>query len=44
MMDAFIDNTVVREEVIHKIVEVPVYPDGQVPKRKKDKKKKKERS
>ena len=40
MVDAFIDNTIVREEVIHKIVEVPVYPDGQVPK----KKKKRERS
>jgi hypothetical protein len=44
MMDAFIDNTVVREEVIHKIVEVPVYPDGQVPKKKKKDKKNKERS
>ena len=42
MLDAFVDNTVVREEVIHKIVEVPVYPDGQKPvkKAKKDKKKK----
>ena len=45
MLDAFIDNTVVREEVIHKIVEVPVYPDGQKPlKKQKKEKKKKERS
>ena len=47
MLDVFIDNTVVREEVIHKIVEVSVYPEGQKPakKQKKDKKKKdKERS
>jgi len=28
MQDAFIDNSVIREEIIHKIVEVPVYPDG----------------
>lgn len=28
IVDAFIDNTVVREEVIHKIVEVPLYPEG----------------
>lgn len=39
MQDAFIDNSVVREEIIHKIVEVPVYPDGyQKKESKKDKK------
>lgn len=43
MLDAFIDNTVVREEVIHKIVEVPVYPDGVQKLKKKDKKKSKKK-
>jgi len=54
MQDAFIDNSVVREEIIHKIVEVPLYPDGYQHVRrenghhqregKKDKKKKKSKS
>ena len=37
MADAFIDNTVVTEEVIHKIVEVPMLTDEKM-KKKKDKK------
>lgn len=28
MQDAFIDNSVIREEIIHKIVEVPVCAEG----------------
>ena len=44
MVDAFIDNTIVREEVIHKIVEVPLLPEGVIKKQKKDKKKKKAKS
>ena len=39
MQDAFIDNSVLREEVIHKIVEVKVWDD----KAKKDKKEKKDK-
>ena len=42
MQDAFIDNSVLREEVIHKIVEVKVW-DGKAKKEKKEKKEKKPR-
>ena len=43
MQDAFIDNSVLREEVIHKIVEVKVW-DGKAKKEKKEKKPKKEKT
>ena len=33
MQDAFIDNSVIREEIIHKIVEVPVYSGGAMKKK-----------
>ena len=43
MQDAFIDNSVVREEVIHKIVEVKVW-DDKAKNDRKEKKPKREKS
>ena len=42
MLDAFIDNTVVKEQTIHKIVEVKVWDEYHKKKAKKEKKKRKD--